>query len=248
MASKSCRMKQKTKAKKEALPPTPTQRQFEALNNAYQYFNQALFGGQLPGCILNFSRKKGTHGFMAPNRWRQIDEEAYSTHEISLTPYTLYREPILVFSTLVHEQVHLWQFEFGNPTRNGYHNKEWAIKMEEFGLMPSDTGQVGGKKTGQYMTHYIIEGGLYEQAFNAMPDDFKLPFTSLEGDLMKSLVNGTEGGSGTHGSTTVVLPPQPKSREKTKYSCPSCGVNVWGKPSLNLMCGDCNESLQAVEK
>ena len=228
-------------------PPTPTEQQFDALNKAYQYFNRVLFGGQLPGCILNFSRKKGTHGFMAPGRWRRVGEDDYTTHEISLTPYTLYREPILVFSTLVHEQVHLWQWEFANSSRSGYHNKEWADKMEEVGLMPSDTGAPGGKRTGQHMTHYIIEGGRYEQAFNAMPPEYTLPFTSLEGDLMKSLINGGAGGSSKSGE------PEPggvaiagKSREKTKYTCPGCGVNVWGKPALNLLCVDCNETLQPV--
>ncbi len=41
---------------------TPTEEQFNALNSAYQYFNQTLFDGKLAGCILNFSRKKNTHG------------------------------------------------------------------------------------------------------------------------------------------------------------------------------------------
>ena len=109
------------KAKIKTLQPTPTEQQFQALNQAYQYFNQELFDGQLAGCILNFSRKKGTHGFMAPERWRRVGEESYTTHEISLTPYTLHREPILVFSTLVHEQCHLWQWDFGKPSRSGYH-------------------------------------------------------------------------------------------------------------------------------
>lgn len=234
---------------KEKLLPTPTQEQFDALNKAYQYFNDVLFGGELPGCILNFSRKKNTHGFMAPERWRRVGEEDYTTHEISLTPYTLYREPILVFSTLVHEQCHLWQWEFGNPSRSGYHNKEWADKMEQVGLMPSDTGQPGGKKTGQHMTHYIIPGGKYEQAFHAMPQEYTLPFTSLEGDLMKMIVTGAVGGTnGTDGkNSTDPKAKTAKAKEKTKYTCPNCGVNVWGKPSLNLMCGDCNEPFYAVE-
>ncbi len=136
------------KQKQKQLPRTPTEAQFTALNQAYQYFNQELFGGILPGCILNFSRKRNTHGFLAPKRWRRVGEKEYSTHEISLTPTTLFREPIEVFSTLVHEQVHLWQWEFGRPSRSGYHNKEWARKMEEVGLMPSDTGKADGKKNG----------------------------------------------------------------------------------------------------
>ena len=55
--------------------PTPTEEQFQALNQAYQYFHQQLFGGQLAVCILNFSRKKNTHGFMAPERWRRVGKK-----------------------------------------------------------------------------------------------------------------------------------------------------------------------------
>ena len=38
---------------------------------------------------------------------------------------------------------HLEQAHFGKPSRNGYHNKEWADLMERVGLMPSDTGAPG---------------------------------------------------------------------------------------------------------
>ena len=134
---------------------TPTEQQFNALNGAYKYFNQKLFKNQLAGCILNFSRLKGTHGFLAPERWKKIGEQDFGTHEISLTPTTLYRTPKEIFSTLVHEMCHLQQWDFGNPSRNGYHNKEWAAMMKAVGLIPSHNGKVGGKETGQRMTHYI---------------------------------------------------------------------------------------------
>lgn len=212
--------------------PTPTEAQFMNLKQAYEYFNQALFEGILPSCILNFSRKKNTHGFLAPYRWRERNKKEYSTHEISLTPTTLYREPKEVFSTLVHEQCHLWQFEFGKPSRNGYHNREWARKMIEVGLMPSSTGKVGGKQTGQGMTHYIIEEGAYEQAFEAMPPELALPFISREADEMK--LHTTEGNAGKKSSSVE------KKNSKTKYSC-SCGNNVWGKPHLHIRCDDCGE-------
>lgn len=227
--------------------PTPTEEQFQSLNRAYRYFNEKLFDGKLPDCILNFSRKRNTHGFLAPNRWRRVEEQEYSTHEISLTPLTLYRSPIEVFSTLVHEQAHLWQWEFGSPSRSGYHNREWADKMEELGLMPTDTGKEGGKRTGQKMTHMIIEGGAYQKVFNEMPEEYLLPFASLEGDLFRSLING---GSGTNGKddprTKRLKKLRPPSRNKTKYSCPSCRVNVWGKPQLKIVCGDCETSFEVA--
>ena len=232
-------------SKKQKQLPTPTEAQFTALNEAYKYFNKALFDNILPGCFLNFSRNKRSHGFFAPERWKRVGEKKHSTHEISLTPTTLYRTPIEIFSTLVHEQVHLWQWEFGNPSRQGYHNKEWADKMEEVGLMPSHNGRLGGKRVGQNMTHYIIETGRYQAAFEAMPKDFILPFTSLDAAIMKSLLTG-EPGPGAEGSSTSAKKKKlvQKGRTKTKYSCSGCKANVWGKPNLNLRCNDCGENMQ----
>jgi predicted SprT family Zn-dependent metalloprotease len=227
--------------------PTPTEQQFKSLNGAYKYFNRKLFNNELPGCILNFSRLKGTHGFLAPERWKRIDEKDFGTHEISLTPSTLYRTPIEIFSTLVHEMCHLWQWDFGNPSRNGYHNKEWAAKMIEVGLIPSNTGKPDGKMTGQKMTHYIEKNGKYQKAFEKMPERYILPFTSLDGEVMKSLVEGsnTEGSEKDDDERKRRLRKlRPVSRNKTKYSCPGCKVNVWGKPGLRLICGDCDESFE----
>jgi hypothetical protein len=56
----------------------------------------------------------------------------------------------------VHEMVHVWQHAFGKPSAGGYHNKQWAAKMKAVGLQPSSTGYVGGKETGQRVTHYVI--------------------------------------------------------------------------------------------
>ena len=220
---------------------TPTEEQYLALNKAYKYFNRKLFKRKLPGCILNFSRKRNTHGFLAPERWRRVGERQYSIHEISLTPTTLYREPNEVFSTLVHEMVHLWQWEFGNPSRSGYHNREWADKMLEVGLVPSNTGKKGGKQTGQKMTHYIEKGGSYEKAFSSMSKSYILPFTSLEGDIMRLLLSSGVGAIGGNEGKWSKKSLRPRSKNKTKYSCPSCKVNVWGRPNLRIRCEDCEE-------
>jgi hypothetical protein len=67
-----------------------------------------------------------------------------------------------VLRTIVHELVHQWQERFGKPTRRCYHDRQFAEKMESIGLMPSDTGMPGGKKTGQKMGDYMIRGGRFE--------------------------------------------------------------------------------------
>jgi predicted SprT family Zn-dependent metalloprotease len=148
-----------------------------------------------------------------------------------------------ICQTLVHEMVHLWQFEFGKPSRAGYHNKEWAKKMQEVGLMPSNTGKEGGKKTGQNMSDYPIEGGVFVKAFKKMPDKIILPFKSAEKIAGISFVGGTEQGS--EGDDADKPKPTKPKKNKTKYTC-SCGTNIWGKPELNVICGDCEAPFKAV--
>ena len=204
---------------------TPTGEQFAAYQALAQYFNERLFAGTLPPVLLNFSRKgRRTRGFFAPNRW---EKGPALTHEISLNPQLLKeRSPLEAAATLVHELCHLWQFVFGHPSRTGYHNQEWADKMEAIGLMPSDTGEVGGKRTGQQMTHYVISGGPFEQAFGAMSQEYLLPWISGES----------------------VARSQPRRSSKVKYTCRGCRTNVWGKPGLSLLCPLCDRPFVAASE
>jgi predicted SprT family Zn-dependent metalloprotease len=217
----------------------PTENQFLSYQRIFDYFNEKLFGGQLPGVILNFSRKANTHGFFAPERWEETTKVKTKSHEISLNPQTLGRDPRLVYSTLVHEMVHLWQEQFGKPSRSTYHNKEWAAKMEAIGLIPSNTGKPGGKKTGQSMTHYIEQNGPFDQAFRSMPAELsKLPFIDIEYVMIEPDPDGEDDGEEGEGKSK-----KKKTNSKVKYTCPGCSMNTWGKEGLNLMCGDCNEHL-----
>lgn len=210
----------------------PTLEQFKKYQAAYDYFNRALFANRLAPCLLVFrdgKKKKNcvVLGHFAPHRWSKGDE---TCHEISLNPETLHRDFEDTMSTLVHEMAHQLQQDHGTPPRAAYHDREWAKMMCEVGLIPSDTGEVGGKMTGQRMTHYIEKGGRFAQAFKTMPDEIKLPWTA---------------GGGMLGPKK---PKEPKSRNKVKYTCAGgCDINVWGKPGLKIVCGECEELFSEVE-
>lgn len=206
-------------------PPSssPTRAQFEAYEKMFSYFNERLFGGRLPACLLNFSRRSKTYGFFAPERWERGRDVR---HEISLNPSTLKsRRPIEVASTLVHEMVHLWQHEHGHPSRAGYHNAEWADKMESVGLLPTDTGEPGGARVGQRVTHSIAKGGRFERAFGSMPREYTLPWACEETDAVRLTK---------------------ASKNKVKYTCPGCGTNVWGKPQLAISCDECEQAFEVA--
>ena len=111
-------------------------------------------------------------------------------------------------------------------SRQGYHNREWATHMVAIGLMPSDTGAPGGKQTGQQMSHYIIKGGPFDRsAETLLAQGFRLNWQSAD-------------FTGQTGKTA-------KERSKTKFTCPSCGQNAWAKPDAALICGACEESMEA---
>jgi hypothetical protein len=204
-------------------PATPTRVQFNAYEQMFAYFNRTLFGGELPPVILNFSRKTRTYGFFAPERWQKDGEVK---DEISLNPAWLTRPALEVSSTLVHEMCHLWQWHFGTPSRRGYHNAEWASKMDSVGLVPSTTGAPGGKRVGQAVSHYVDGEGRFMRAFAKMPPAYKLPWAAEELD----------------GPAKKVA----KAKNKSKFTCPSCGANAWGKPELAIRCVDCDVDFEPV--
>jgi len=83
------------------------------------------------------------------------------------SPDSMYNKPDDdICSTVVHEQVHLWQhLHADNPPNRAYHNREWSNKMQLIGLMPSNTGMPGSKTVGAKMSHYIVKGSVLAKAY-----------------------------------------------------------------------------------
>jgi predicted SprT family Zn-dependent metalloprotease len=216
----------------------PTNAQFAAYRAMWDFFNAVLFGGALSHVILNFSRSARSLGFFAPERWKDAGNK--TTHEISLNPAYLTRETMKdSASTLVHEMAHLHRHEQGNPPRGGYHDRQWADKMEELGLMPSSTAAPGGARVGYKMSHYIVAGGAFERAFEAMPAGCQLPWMcGVDEDAIEGKGKGKGKSKGKE--------KEAKRKLKLKYSCPGCELNVWGRAGLHLRCDDCDEELVAA--
>jgi hypothetical protein len=144
----------------------PTALTYTSLTLAYDFFNMELFSGALPPCLITMQRKKGSYGYFSGDRFQNTAKREEVTDEIALNPmHFATRTPEQVLSTLVHEMVHLWQHHYGTPPRKSYHDKEWARKMRDVGLIPTATGEIGGKETGQKMAHLIAEAGNFKQAY-----------------------------------------------------------------------------------
>ena len=204
----------------------PTPKTYDNLQSAYDKFNDQLFSGELPPCLITMQRQASTLGYFAPKRF---GDDKTITDEIALNP-TFFREKgsEKTLSTLVHEMVHLWQHHCGKPSRTGYHNKEWANKMRSVGLIASDTGEPGGREVGQRMTHYIEAGGRFQAVFKT------LNFEPLYSDLWSE-------------NETQKKAAKAKAKSKTRYCCPLCGLNAWAKPDVRIICADCDVLLEADE-
>lgn len=241
----------------------PTRELYDFFTLAYQHFNEALFDARLAPCMLTVQRQKGCMGLFYPERW--VAGDGVKCHELSLNPtyFGAYRI-VELFQTLVHEQCHMWQQEFGRPSRSGYHNREWADKMESIGLMPSATGEPGGRRTGQHMSDYALPGGRFLSAARAFlaggetlkwldrfrVDDRRRSEAALQ-DIAQQEGNDALLAPVTSlfekpGSEDVALLQPVSHRNKVKYTCSGCRCNVWGKPGLEIRCEACDLRFEAA--
>ena len=194
----------------------PTAQAYTELQEAYDHFNTALFGGTLPPCLITFQRRgANVFGYYYRARFGSNHEPGATTDEIAMNPIHFKgRDVTGVLQTLVHEMCHLWQWDFGKPSRSGYHNHEWAAKMIAIGLHPSSTGKPGGAIVGQHMLDYVVGGGQFGRAVEDLARArFSITWYDRIADLIRTLQDG--------------LSPTPRHvRNRNKYSCRGCGLNA----------------------
>lgn len=218
----------------------PTADLYGELQSAYNWFNGHLFEGKLPQVLLTVQRKDyRVLGYYCHERFEKEGGKA-KVAELAMNPMHFHMMGAKeCLATLVHEMCHVWQFHFGSPGRRGYHNKEWGDKMEACGLMPSNTSKPGGKKTGEQMHHYVIEGGAFEQAFEALGlERISWADRALE-MLREQQAPRVPEGDGEDGDRGLIdrTPLRPNKTLRVRYTCPGCGAHAWGKPNLWLVCG-----------
>lgn len=213
----------------------PTRETYTEFQQVYDFYNARLFDGLLPNCLITLHRRSRRNlGFFAPGRFAHRSDTSRRTDEICMNPqHFKARSDIEILSTLVHEMCHLWQEHLGKPSRWSFHNKEWGNKMESIGLMPSNTGLPGGKRTGRQMTHYQIEGGRFLAVTKDLLDSgFKLSWQQRDGATLLSKCRPD---------------PAAKSGKRVKFTCRTCDANAWGKSTLKLICGRCNSTMVPFE-
>lgn len=208
----------------ETSPPIdiikPTKETYDRLQYLYDYLNRHLFDSELPGCLLTLQRRKRTYGFFSRNRFTRQDGER--TDEIALNPaHFKGRSNEEILATLAHEMVHQWQHHYGKSGRGSYHNRQWAEKMKSIGLQPTDTGEEGGKETGERVFHFITPGGLFEKTATRLSSK-GLAVHWVELPQPAKTSRKSPDSDSDEGIT--------RSGERLKYVCtfPECGQSLRG--------------------
>lgn len=213
---------------------TVTTDTYGTFEQAFDYFNKELFRSKLPPCLITLQRKKNSYGYYAPHRFKGRVNKGARTDEIALNPANFVgRSDEEILSTLVHEMVHHYQRLYGKPGRGRYHNPQWADLMMEIGLMPSSTGMPGGKVTGDHMSHYIKPGGIFEKACRQLLESgFRLHWEESDEEYVSTRVKAGK-------PIDTPNPVDTSTSGRVKFTCPTCGLNAWAKPSALLLCGLC---------
>lgn len=199
-----------------------TRKEYSALQKAYDFFNTRLFDGALPQVMITMQRRSKAGGFFHRNRFSARVEDGI-THEVALNPdHFQDRSDEWILSVLVHEMAHVWEVVENVAPKSVYHTRKWAEKMKELGLQPSHTGEPGGKETGPRMSHYVIPEGPFQRACRRLiAEGFVIAWQSVTPTRKMEAIR------------------KKKAASKTKYSCPTCRLNVWAKPQTLLICGGC---------
>ena len=230
----------------------PTQETYAELQQAFDVFNDELFDGKLPACLFTLQREKKTDGYFSPNQFGRRHDGS-KADEIALNPAYFGVVPIReVMLTLVCTLVHCWQAHYGSPGRRRYCNKEWADKLESVGVIPSQTGKPEGKRTGERIRGYAIEGGRFELACQTLlTAEFELSwadrFPARHVSEETLLAATEEEMSDMEGAEIELIEETPSKPSRTKYTCGACETSVWGKADLQIGCRACGNTYEVNE-
>lgn len=201
------------------------------LEKMYRQLNMDKFENELEEPVITVMSTPRSYGHVTCGKvWKAKDTYRY---ELNIGAGTLDRPIEYVVSTLLHEMVHIYNLQNGiqdTSRGNTYHNKKFKAKAESVGLVIDYDRKIGFSVTSpsEALIDYIIEQGWSDILLNRF-------------DLIRiSTGTGAASSSGDDDN-------QKKPSSTRKYICPKCGMSVRATKTVNLICGDCNETMQVAQ-
>jgi hypothetical protein len=85
-----------------------TRTEYQAFQEAYDFFNAELFAGALPHVLVTLQRHARAKGYFSPERFSGRLNDKLAVHELALNPDCFTgRTDEEILSTLVHEMGHV---------------------------------------------------------------------------------------------------------------------------------------------
>lgn len=170
---------------------------------------------------------------------------------IGINPKHLNRDISEILATICHELCHVYENAYIHIPRGGYHDKQWTELMKDCGLYP-----VLLNKSKTAVSTKITEGGEFENFIKEFQEKYGEDYFNIV-EYSPVIEHQTKVALGIEEDDVSVYdtpradnadkPVKKYNRNKIKYTCPSCKVSLWGKGSLNIICGNCNEQLEEVK-
>ena len=212
----------------------------EVLEYSFSVLNEVYYNNELPPIVITLQSSPRSNGhFTVGKVWRAEQEHL---NEINISVEHLDRPIENVMATLNHEMVHFYCQLNGiaDVSQNGrYHNKNFKREAEKRGLIISYAKYIGYSVTtpGEEFINVLNANGIQK------PLD-------INRDGEKLFINGGSGNMGGSGGTDNGLSTAPKKPKCStrKYMCPVCGNSFRATKDINVMCLDCMEVFQKVDK
>lgn len=216
----------------------------EVLEYGFECINQHYFGGDLPAIVITIMSSPRSNGhFTVGKEWRLFEERL---NEINLSAEHLDRPIENIMATLCHECVHYYCQLKGikdvSSSNGRYHNSKFKEEGEKRGLILSYDKYIGWSITepSEEFIEFVHQCGI-EKPMDINRDGAMIDMATLIG-----LMGGTAGADGAPGQGQ--LPIAKKKTSTRKYVCPSCGNTFRATKDINVLCMDCNEQFEKVEK
>ncbi len=204
------------------------------LEKMFRQLNTDLFNGELEEPIITIQSTPRAYGHVTVGKaWRRKDE---NRHELNLGAENLARPIEELVATMIHEMTHLYNLAHGvqDCSRGGmYHNKKFKEEAERRLLHIEHHSTYGWTITSptDELLEYILTQGWSEMDMNR--GTIWTPPPSTGGKTGNSGGGVTITGTGKKSSTRKLI-------------CPCCGNSVRATKTVNIICGDCMQTMKEV--
>lgn len=206
------------------------------LEKIFRALNTKYFDGELAEPVITIQSTPRAYGHVTVGKvWGVKDT---TRHELNIGAGTLNRPIEETVATMLHEMVHLYclAHDIQDTSRgNAYHNKRFKAEGEKRALHLEYDKRIGWSVTSPTpeLCDFIIEQGWTD--INMSRHEFLS-------------INIGGGNKGKDGNADTDDGAEKKKSSTRKYKCPCCGNSVRATKQVNIICGDCMERMEVVEK